>query len=165
MVGKKRADPDGWRSEFFPEPTRVSESYKVITVGEIRRATELSLLKWTGYLTANLKKHGLQKSPYRIVPEGLFVPSGRNCHLCVLVDAPSTVITGSCKACPLYLVRGGVECDSATATEKIDPYRAFTAHGRPAPMIRWLRRAEVFVEQIAAGRTEEEARDTAVRSV
>lgn len=117
-----------WKNEFLKTTAFQSMSKK--------EAIEHSILKWTGLLEKNLKKHGLciTLSGTIIEPDGSdqLRISGSNCALCV------KYIGGSqCPKCPLSQHLGG-RCD-LFGIGKSQPYTHWQETRDPRPMIKALK--------------------------
>lgn len=108
-----------WKEEFYKVPA--------IEVKNDKDAIDHSILKWTGLLPENLKKHEckLDNAGYGTAlisidstqnyPQKLLMITGSTCALCKLhIDQE-----GHCQNCPLYMFLGN-RCD-----EYDMPYRLF----------------------------------------
>lgn len=112
-----------WIDEHYPIPA--SEV-------PIEDALQHSLRKWVGARKENLKKHGVEKPPFRY--------SSRTCALCChCCVAGPYVEGGGCAPCPLFKVRGA-PCDQRIS-KGVNPYRLYTMRGDPEPMIELIEAA------------------------
>jgi hypothetical protein len=113
-----------WKAEFY----KVDASE--VPIGQ---ALDHSLLKWTGVLKKNLKKHNCYMDPCisRAITDGLitniFVLDGGTCALC-------TWHSPFCKTCHLWLK--GKTCNDSNRG-----YRVFCDTGDPRLLVRELRAA------------------------
>lgn len=118
-----------WKQEFYPtEVNQVSP----------HNSLNHSITKWTGLLPENLKKHGV-KYVYGMLSDGIdsfAITTSSTCSLCFHFAHKE------CELCPLYIVRGNVQCDSPKGDERENPYHAFTYRDNPQPMLDWLHKAK-----------------------
>lgn len=124
-----------WKEEFYPTP-----SDSVISRSE---AIEHSLQKWRGLAAVNRKRHGVKKLEYQAMledEEELFSVNSSTCSLCYLFYDSTEL--DSCMRCPLYVVRGGHDCDELIpGREKYSPYALWVEKGLATSMIRLLEKA------------------------
>jgi hypothetical protein len=119
-----------WKEEFYPIPA-----------GEvpIDDAIEHSLQKWIGLRKENLNRHNVWYDPSRREVRGMghtSTPveiSSKSCALCHRYIKYEGKYPG-CGACPLVAVRT-VPCDRSTDGSYMNPWRSFTVHENPEPMI------------------------------
>lgn len=134
---------ESWKAEFYPV-----EAYLV--PNDTLALLEHSIKKWEGLLPKNRKKHDLVVGTYgRLTSEdasdydNVFKASSESCSLCHHYnnsDEPE------CVKCPLYIVRGNIECDAPTEDEKREslgsPWGAWAHSSKPERMIMWLKKAK-----------------------
>lgn len=128
---------EAWKKEYYP-----TSASKCKTQFE---AVEHSMRKWEGLLKKNLKRFGLLKDGRRIleiprVDGGIFNVDVETCALCCV----SKYTRYGCGRCPLYDVRGGVECDRPGDCDRsqISPHFEFVKYGNASSMLRWLRKTK-----------------------
>lgn len=127
-----------WKKKFYQiEPTKGMTE---------REAIEHSILKWTGLLSANLKKHRLTLN-YRDAEihefrkkYNRFYISDSSCALCVKYINPQEFFA-KCNSCPLNRVLGG-RCDRYQ-----NPYWIWRTNGDPKPMIQALKKSLKALEE------------------
>jgi hypothetical protein len=107
-----------WLKEYYPvAASQVPEA----------EALEHTKRKWVGLRLRNLQRHGLSQPPIPV--------NSATCALCT--HYLPRAAGDPCTECPLYKVRQGVRCDTATRTEEMSPYRAWKDNNAE-PMIGWL---------------------------
>lgn len=121
-----------WTDEFYPK--RPSKRMSKIT------AIRHSLLKWTGLLPENLRKHGLKKNRKSIQEIGdghdWFIIGGDSCALCVkYANENDHPVRSVCENCPLYKNLNDTPCDEKDE----NPYFVWAIRGDPKPMIKALK--------------------------
>jgi hypothetical protein len=132
---------DTWKDEFYPQ-----EAFSVPEVHAVRH----SLQKWYGLRPDALLRHRVELDSCGdvsdLITDRHLSIRGDSCALCHHYN----IRYGSCKACPLALVREGVPCDEAWGDEnedspepgdKLSPWFEWRRRGNPEPMILWLERA------------------------
>lgn len=135
-----------WENEFYPinaEHTNKED------------AVSHSLQKWLGLLPENLAKHGVELVDGKVMdenadllaltPDDYVEIDGSTCSLChhyIDHDWDDDEVESACSECPLYIVRGGIQCDDKNAEEwtqdKHAPWQSFSHNDDPKPMIMWL---------------------------
>jgi len=128
-----------WKVEFYPVPAdQVSKA----------DALDHSIRKWEGLTKINLKKHGLivdgtELSEHGNADSESFFVDAESCALCANYQHRTGVGVGwSCGECPLFLLRGGMCCESV-GRELSSPFDKFDARNDPIPMLNLLKRAKV----------------------
>ncbi|TXH54255.1 MAG: hypothetical protein E6Q97_11375 [Desulfurellales bacterium] len=115
-----------WKEEFYP--VRAIECKK-------EQALDHSILKWTGLLPENLKKHGvfLQNQYLKDFkdPDNLLAIDGSSCALCVWHYAEGWCVVEG--ACPIYL---------ATRRECGKEYGLFAREAQVLPMLNLLQQVK-----------------------
>lgn len=112
-----------WIAEFYPVPAENVSA---------EDALDHSIKKWEGALRKNLKKHGLESAP--------IVFDGDSCALCVnYLYIPKKT---ACKCCPLFIVRGNVNCCNERPGEWMSPFDQYGLEENPRPMLTWLKKAK-----------------------
>ena len=143
-----------WKAEFYPTPAEV--------ISDPVEAIEHSILKWTGLLDDNLRKHAVRKTWQAVQLEDVsnygkfFRVSSSTCALCSLFlnsgfsDDDNDEHDDDCLACPL--VKAGYNsclCDSSNASENAFEYWALTGDAEPmlealeTALARWKEQAQV----------------------
>jgi len=120
-----------WKKEFYPvDASKCRKS--------ILKALKHTLLKYTGTLKKNLKKHDIEKEKgsgrlfdCRGMSYGKFGFGEDTCALC-----PNNF--PDCSTCILY--KSGNGCLEDYDEDKINPYRFFVSDSDPKPMIRILKK-------------------------
>lgn len=152
---------ESWKKEFYP--VEASEFYgETRTIRSVLAAVDHSIRKWEGIRPANLKKHGLEHTPY-----GAVIESGdradelctrielcsETCSLCQMFSSwecdqrsHESSIGNTCSACPLSLVNQ--EC--CTDVDNAYDIVMFNDEGNNSvePMIRALKKARTFVLKV-----------------
>lgn len=119
-----------WERQYYKKPA--CECTK-------EEAVQHSILKWTGLLSSNLKRHGLKRltctrllgSRVEGKHQHRFTVGISSCALCFHYYP-------YCPDCPLSRVRGGYSCFTALPEEIRSPYESFTKNGAVKPMLRYL---------------------------
>lgn len=132
---------NSWKKEFYQG--RVQDAAR-----DVVKATEHSIVKWTGLSEENLLKHGLIKDPDYFNRDNIINPKtlGRfevgegECALC---QYDSHASEWDCCACPLPKV--GAECRRDDS-----PYQRWVRTGNNKPMLAALKRALKYVKKEAA---------------
>lgn len=129
-----------WKRQYYPTPAD-----KPMTDLE---AVAHALRKWKGLMPAILADHGLTfDEGHRAIvnkhKSSVFYLNGTTCALCEVHRNDDE--NGSCRGCPLFEVRGGVQCDDTMPYEKMSPYDAMCEKQNPRPMIMWLEMARAHV--------------------
>jgi len=116
-----------WTKRYYPVSAR-------------RRMSELaavqhSLRKWEGLRKKILAEYKIKKYDNKIISDGAvsLEINEETCALCKKFRSGD-----NCGDCPLYLVRGCVQCDYAMSREEEGPYEYWVTTGNPEPMIAWL---------------------------
>lgn len=137
-----------WLDEFYPVPAGTFED-KRRTKKNLLKALEHSILKWNGFYPPAQGRHGIVLESYylRVDVNVFLTVSGDSCALCQIVGmAGGGGRIYHCTLCPLFKVRGNVECDEPRPRERKSPYHMLSAGESPARMLYWLRRAKKMVE-------------------
>lgn len=135
---------ESWKAEFYPV-----EAYLV--PNDTLALLEHSIKKWEGLLPKNRKKHDLIVGTYRkLIPEpdseyyDSFGVGSESCSLCYHYLEHEEF--DKCVKCPLYIIRGNIQCDVTTEDEKREslgsPWGAWAHSSKPERMIMWLKKAK-----------------------
>lgn len=108
-----------WKKEFYP-----------VTANECpqdgRSALKHAILKWTGLLPENMKKHRIVKS----LPGTTYIRYKNSGHRFPITGSTCALCYNPCICCPIVLL-GNVPCG--------DQYCKWTATGDPKPMLKLLK--------------------------
>lgn len=125
-----------WERQYYKKPA--CECTK-------EEAVQHSILKWTGLIGSNLKRHGLKRLTwYRYGACGAtiedklrnrFIAGISTCALCFHYHP-------YCLDCPLSRVRGGWQCCTKLPKETRSPYDRFIKNGAVKPMLQYLVKAK-----------------------
>ncbi len=144
-----------WRKEFYPIPVN-KKTHKRTWL----QCTYHSLKKWLGLSPENLAKHELVRRGKTIYEQNLDTLASaravtwqfntknslyiddKSCALCAKNNQTEEL---NCNRCPLFHIRGKVQCDLSTKTEKLAPYMDWMAIGNAESMIYWLKRTQRFL--------------------
>ena len=127
-----------WLEKYFPvEPSRKMTWEEAVTH---------CIQKWSGAHERVLEKHNAVKG----TDSGIyFAPSGKafhfdstTCALCVKTGLERN----NCEPCPLYYVRGRVECSGKLPEEFESPYDEFVYRDDFSAMLKWLRATRLFLK-------------------
>ena len=131
-----------WKAEYYP-----TEAYEA-TDNDLQAALH-SLKKWEGLTPRNLAEHGGVASDGELIFKGdEFELSDENCALCQRSELEFGQQDGYCAKCPLWKVRGEMECYKKLPSEGLSPWHTMLEHGDPRPMIYWLKKTVEHVKNI-----------------
>jgi hypothetical protein len=123
-----------WKQEFYPEPADECSA---------ERAVAHSILKWTGLLKENLKKHNVWRKlgewNLTSINDERFTVASDSCALCYHYLEPADEEETPCKRCPLYQVRDEVSCDNFKSGEFYPPFGEWLHQDKPEVMLDWLK--------------------------
>lgn len=122
---------ESWKAEFYPVEAKDA-------TGSDAEALEHSIVKWTGLLKKNLKKHDGKKAEgflKRVSFDGIpaFVVDGSSCALC----AKHFAAKAGCRECPIFMATGA-DCEKA--------FLAFSFSDNARPMLTLLKRTKKWLE-------------------
>jgi hypothetical protein len=129
-----------WERQYYKKPA--CECTK-------EEAVQHSILKWTGLLSSNLKRHGLKRLTWK--RDGAlgstiedrhgqrFIVGISTCALCFHYHPYC------CLGCPLSRARGGWPCCRHLPKEIRSPYDRFIKNGAVKPMLQYLVKAGKLV--------------------
>lgn len=138
-----------WKAEFYPQTASALARTKGVTAIQL---LDHSIVKWTGALPANTKKHGVvydaqwctvktvdHQLGYHEDPKNELVFDSTTCSLCRKYDGPRS--NGLCTRCPLAQVRGGLRCYDFT----FDQAAVYRMGASPENMVKALKAAKQMV--------------------
>ncbi len=132
-----------WKAEFYPVAADVAMSEMA--------AVEHAIRKWTGLREENLRAHNVSTNrPYLRNFRQIGSPD--------VGDKPLTIAAGICALCLQYSCNGTLEvcplehcrdamCDIRGADENDSPFEAWQLHADPEPMLLWLHKTKIMLEQ------------------
>jgi len=121
-----------WKKEFYPVPATKSKSFEL-------QAAEHSLLKWTGLLPKNLKKHELTIDFWGDLQgkTGSFKINASTCALCQRHVLRRNLLCGTC-----IINEKFIQCDHPDSA-----YRRWRDDRNPKPMINVLKKCVKILKE------------------